>query len=274
MRSRFLTLVTAPMVAATSCSTRHFECIIHPLRPQDARLGIEYAAAAQRFSDPAGVLAVRPDTALPAASIVKLLIAIALIDVTNGNINLAAGRGNANVPIPPIDTLLRRMIQHSDNDAANALINFLTIPVINGVAVTRLHGPFITSRARIEPRTFTTARECITMLKHILVQRQAQSTEVARSYGLLLDAMTAQDDRRFFPAAAPGGTVIANKTGEIHGELNDVAIVEPYGKNPLLLSLLAHGNFDEIYGQRHFYYDAVTEVSALARCLYDKAVEA
>ena len=56
--------------------------------------------------------------------------------------------------------------------------------------------------------------------------------------------MLGQTDRDGIPAALPSGTPVANKTGEIEGTRNDVAIVEPYGDSPFILAVMTADAYD------------------------------
>ena len=59
--------------------------------------------------------------------------------------------------------------------------------------------------------------------------------------------MCRQEDRDKIPEALPKGTQVANKTGEIDGVRNDVAIVDPYGDRPYVLAVLTKEleNYDD-----------------------------
>jgi beta-lactamase class A len=270
-RPRFIALLAGPLIGAATCSRDAHGCVADATNVGTQAPHLGYSMLAERYEIEARSMALFPDEVLPAGSTIKLLIAIATIEQRRSITESAQARESA------VDRQLWEMVQSSDNNSANALIRRVTIPTINDVArrigliVTRVHGYFIASPDPVKPHTFTTARECIAMLRYILRRRRtAEPTEVRAGYEYLLEAMIAQSDRRFFPAAVAPGNVVANKTGEIHGELNDMAIVAPGSENPLLLALLVHGNFS-ILGDRLSYDAAVLEASTLARCLYREA---
>ena len=54
----------------------------------------------------------------------------------------------------------------------------------------------------------------------------------------MIDLMYQQEDRDKIPRGLPKGTPVANKTGEIDGTRNDVAIVDPFGEAPYVLTVL------------------------------------
>ena len=72
--------------------------------------------------------------------------------------------------------------------------------------------------------------------------------------------MLGQTDREKIPAALPRGTQIANKTGELTGTRNDVAIVNPFGDAPLVLAILTKDATD--------YGAANAAIHAVARAVY------
>jgi beta-lactamase class A len=75
--------------------------------------------------------------------------------------------------------------------------------------------------------------------------------------------MLGQTDRDGIPAALPAGVAVANKTGEIQGTLNDVAIVEPYGDSPFILAIMTAEAYD-------FAADYAA-IHAVTRVTYDTA---
>jgi len=54
----------------------------------------------------------------------------------------------------------------------------------------------------------------------------------------MIEIMLGQTDRDKIPAGIPAGVPIANKTGEVDGVRNDVAIVDPFGDTPFVLCVL------------------------------------
>jgi beta-lactamase class A len=60
----------------------------------------------------------------------------------------------------------------------------------------------------------------------------------------MIAIMLGQEDREKIPGALPSGVAVANKTGEITGTRNDVAIVQPYGDAPFILAIMTKGITD------------------------------
>jgi beta-lactamase class A len=63
----------------------------------------------------------------------------------------------------------------------------------------------------------------------------------------------------------PKGTPVANKTGEIDGVRNDVAIVDPFGDEPYVLTVLTKNLQD--------YGDGLTAIRRIARAV-NSAIDA
>lgn len=249
--------------------------------------GLQYGIFIQRY-DGSTLFAEHADQVFPAASISKLLVAIALMrdttallgsDVSTAEVHLAAFSA-ANRFFPgarpgshlPLALLLTQMIEQSDDFSANVLIEFLGRSRINASAeqlqlkALRVHGLFYDTSAPLTPRGYATARDCNKMLWHILLgARSGCSKSIA--YERLLAIMTKQVDRRFIPQAVPFGTQVANKTGEIHGELNDAAIIKPFAQDPVLFTILASGQFN-VFGDQNAYKRAVLEVEYRTRRTY------
>lgn len=216
---------------------------------------------------------------MPAASLLKLLIAI------------AAANAGASGKIPPEDPfpipgahtpkrswnhngfatlpqLLSAMISQSDNFAANALIEILSINYINQVAanaglkITRIHGTFVNTSRRIPPRSFTSANEIIKILRHIIRHRQSPTAAESFLFDLIVQDMLVQSDRRMIPAGV-SDMQVADKPGELVDVLNDCAIVAPKAPNPLLLTILVRGT--PPYTDYDRYARTISNIAQLAK---------
>ena len=223
-----------------------------------------------------------PSELRPAGSIIKLLIAVSLFESKRSapmgkklSMVVPASAFRASSEAWPgvrvgshilCSTLILRMIESSDNFAANVLIENIGLPAINqtaleiGLGGTHLHGPFVTSVKRVPPRAFTTAQDCNRLLEVIVAgSRSKHNPARSQFFRALLETMTRQNDRRFLRPAMLGNILVADKTGELHGEINECAVINPFGKNPLLLSVLARGAFD-VYADSRVYHDAVLTI--------------
>ena len=145
-----------------------------------------------------------------------------------------------------ISTLTRAMIEQSDNTASNALITFLGFDRINrtarnaGMERTQLRHHFVDYAAVVQIRNLTTARDMATLLYQIErgAREATQTIASPQSCRAMIDILLRQEDRDKIARGLPHGVPLANKSGEIDGVRNDVAIVDPYGDSPYVLAVL------------------------------------
>ena len=191
------------------------------------------------------------DRVLPAASVIKLLIALALIEESRAGrfgltsrVSLVArdrvGGSDRFGAVPPggypLAALLDAMLSLSDNTASNALLRALGMARCNEVAqahglrstrIRRFFYDWPAQRRGLENET--TAREAAQLL--LLIAREAaHAPALAAVARAAMKALLAQTDRETIPAALANRAGIANKTGELPGVRNDVAIVG-YGRS-------------------------------------------
>jgi len=221
------------------------------------------------------------DTVLPAASVIKLLIARTLVD------DVAAGRLALDSRIPlnardrvggsdryetsppgayPLEDLLSAMLSLSDNTASNALLQHLGMDRCNdragasGLRATRIRRRFYDWEAQRQGReNTTTPRESALLLVDLArrAQEVGRGGEVSRA---TMQALLAQSDRETIPAALPQRLAIANKTGELPGVRNDVAIVGYERRSPYVVSVMyRYGGTDRS--------SAIQEIRSLVRSL-------
>jgi beta-lactamase class A len=167
-----------------------------------------------------------------------------------------------------IKQLVVPMIQVSDNTAANMLIAHFGTSTINavgrraGLERTRLARRFMDYTAIVHhSENVSTPADMGRLLYLIeLGAREGTRTIVSSAYcRAMVGIMLGQTDRDGIPAALPHGTRVANKTGEIQGTLNDIAIVEPYGDSPYVLAIMT-ADADE--------YDAYVAIHAVTRATF------
>lgn len=171
-----------------------------------------------------------------------------------------------------VKQLIVPMIQVSDNTAANMLIGHFGVKRINAVAAlagmtrTRLARKFL-DYASIAQRhdNVSTPADMARLL--YLIERGARedlATIVSPQHcRAMIRIMLGQTDRDGIPAGLPPRTSVANKTGEIDGTRNDIAIVEPFGDSPFILAIMTENLSD---------YDAAYDaIHAVARITYHAA---
>ena len=205
------------------------------------------------------VLAHDPDHVLPAASVIKLLIARTLGDAVAGGelslhsrVPLAIGDrvggsdrfGNSPPGSYAVAELLAAMLSLSDNTASNVLLRWLGKDRCNrraaasGLRATRIRRRFFDWEAqRHGLENTTTARESANLLLELAAcaREPGRRGVVARAS---MNALLEQSDRETIPAALHRSGV-ANKTGELPGIRNDVAIVGYGRQRSYVVSVMA-----------------------------------
>lgn len=235
------------------------------------------------------LIAYRASERFPTASIVKVLImttAYALDeaqpgvlddrivfhsdDLIGGSDFMAGAKDGRSFTVRE---LIVPMITVSDNTAANLLIAHLGIEAINetgaraGMTRTRLARRFLDYTAIAHHNDNLSTPADMGRLLYLIEHgaREGVRTIVSSRHCVaMLDVMLRQTDRDAIPAALPPHVAVANKTGEIDGTRNDVAVVAPFGDSPLILAVMTKDAYD--YGASYAAIHAVT------RAVYASAV--
>lgn len=143
--------------------------------------------------------------------------------------------------------LIVPMIQVSDNTAANMLIEHFGPAAINavgakvGMTQTRLGRTFLDTSAILHHHDNVSTPADMGRLLYVIEYgaHEAVATIVSALHCREMVAiMLGQTDRGKIPRGLPPGTRVANKTGEITGTRNDVAIVGPFGDSPIILTVM------------------------------------
>ena len=141
--------------------------------------------------------------------------------------------------------LIAPMIQLSDNTASNLLISHFGFAAINavgrraGMTATRLARHFLDYRAIVQHNdNVTTPNDMATLLLAIARGAHEGIDTIVSSLHCrrMVDIMLGQTDRDKIPQGLPAHVAVANKTGEIDGSRNDVAIISPFGESPYVLT--------------------------------------
>ena len=149
--------------------------------------------------------------------------------------------------------LIVPMIQLSDNTAANLLVGYLGITNINavgrraGMDRTHLARKFMDFAAIAHHNDNISTPADMARLLYLIEHgaREGVPTIVSPQHCRdMVGIMLGQTDRDGIPAALPSGTHVANKTGELEGTRNDIAIVEPYGDSPFILAIMTADAYD------------------------------
>lgn len=168
--------------------------------------------------------------------------------------------------------LIVPMIRLSDNTAANLLIGHFGTRAINhvghkaGMDRTHLARKFLDYAAIVHHNDNVSTPADMGRLLYVIERgaREAVRTIVSPQHCRAMVAiMLGQTDRDGIPAALPRGTAVANKTGQVDGTLNDVAIVDPYGDSPFVLAIMTAEAYD--------YSAAYAAIHAVTRATYAAA---
>lgn len=171
-----------------------------------------------------------------------------------------------------VHQLIVPMITVSDNTAANMLMTHLGMPEINAVARragmthTRLARHFMDYSAIAHHNDNVSTPGDMGRLLYLITRGSHEgiptivSPEHCRA---MLDIMLRQTDRDGIPAAVPHGVAVANKTGELDGTRNDIAVIDPFGQSPIIVAIMTK-NLQN-------YYDAYNAIHAMTRSVYHTA---
>lgn len=201
---------------------------------------------------------------MPAASLIKLAIVVGIVrDVDAGALSwttrlsiaaheIVAGSerfGGARAGTgASVRALALAMIAQSDNTAGNVLADHLGFARVNAVAAslglrrTRMRRHFMDFAARARGIDNTTsARDMGELLAGIARGARGMERRVASEAGCraIVDFMLRQEDRDTIPDGIGRPVSVANKTGVLPGVRNDVAIVDPFGKDAYVVALLS-----------------------------------
>jgi beta-lactamase class A len=171
-----------------------------------------------------------------------------------------------------VHQLIVPMITVSDNTAANLLMTHLGMAEINAVARragmthTRLARHFMDYSAIAHHNDNISTPGDMGRLLYLIERGSHEgiptivSPERCRA---MLGIMLRQTDRDGIPAALPHGVAVANKTGELDGTRNDIAVIDPFGQSPIIVAIMTK-NLQN-------YYDAYDAIHAMTRSVYHSA---
>ena len=245
---------------------------------------------ARALGSPHPLVAYRASDIFPTASVIKVLImatAFAMDEATGGILShelvfdrrselIGGSDFMTNQPDGArftVRQLIVPMIQLSDNTAANMLIGYLGRQAINtvgktaGMKHTHLGRQFLDSGAVLHHHDNVTTPSDMARLLYVIESGAHEAVPTIASAAhcrTMVHIMLGQTDREKIPAALPPGTQIANKTGELTGTRNDVAIVNPFGNAPLVLAILTKDATD--------YAASNAAIHAVARAVYASAL--
>lgn len=137
------------------------------------------------------------------------------------------------------------MIQQSDNEATNVLIDFFGMESLNqffqaqGYLDTRLERKMLDTVARNSGKeNYTSLNDCMAFLKKLYLKQENYPQSA------MLDIMKGQTVRTKIPSKLPSEIVVANKTGELDNAENDIGLVLSE-ENPFAIAVLTK-NFTNV----------------------------
>jgi beta-lactamase class A len=166
-----------------------------------------------------------------------------------------------------VHELVVPMIQVSDNTASNLLISHFGFDLINavtrraGLHNTHLRRHFLDTSAVLHHMDNRTTPAD---MAHLLYQIERGCREGIRTVASpitcrhMIEIMLGQTDRDTIPKLLPPGIAVANKTGELSRSRSDVAIVDPFGNSPYVLTVYTNGLDGP--GQA---YDGIAQISRI-----------
>lgn len=222
------------------------------------------AVFAQRLHDSRPFIERNPRLPLPSASVIKLVILVGIArEIDAGGLRWAEALAieaheivgasesfgeAASGTRASVQSLARAMVTQSDNTAANVLADHLSFARVNavaeglGLAQTWLRRHFMDFAARARGIENTTSAADMSALL-LGVERGARGLETPiaghAACREIVGLMLQQEDRETIPAGIGRRVSIANKTGVLDDVRNDVAIVDPYGRDPYVLALIS-----------------------------------
>lgn len=216
----------------------------------------------RRIDSPDPVFSYNPDVTFPTASTIKVLIMATAFamderypgtldqtivthrrDLVSGSDFLSQQPDGARFSVRE---LIVPMITLSDNTAANYLISFFDFTTIAamgrraGLTATHLERHFMDFSAIVRHNdNVTTPRDMAKLLAEIARGARGGPHPIATQKHCrnMLGIMLHQTDREGIPAGLPPGTPVANKTGVLVGVRDDVAVVDPFGSDPYVLTV-------------------------------------
>lgn len=158
----------------------------------------------------------------PSASVIKVFIMeYAFYLVSQGELAQDALMGGST-----LDALVRTMIQDSNNEATNMLIDTFGMEAINAFFESRGYSDTVVQRRMLDYSARDAGRENYTSLNDCLAfLEKLYQNRTAYPYSEMLEILKGQNVRTKIPMGLPYGTSVANKTGELDDVENDIGIV-------------------------------------------------
>ncbi|OJG84994.1 hypothetical protein RV16_GL001422 [Enterococcus saccharolyticus] len=232
------TAIEESLTTTTESSSDAVELVSEPLELDTSKLQAHAVDLYYEvyFLDSKRHVSSQNSVATPAASVIKLFIMDYIYHlVAQGSITM-----EASIEGESLDALTKRMIQLSDNQATNVLINYFSMDTLNayfqksGYSDTQLQRLMLDETARSQGlENYTSLDDCVSYLKK-LYEHKDQLVNQA-----MLTILKGQTIQTKIPSQLPETIEVANKTGELDTVENDVGIV--FAKEPFVIVVLSNG---------------------------------
>lgn len=257
------------------------------LRPAIESIPGKVGIYARTMAGGAALVSYNADVSFPSASTIKMLIMLTAFRLAESDPSIMRKRirfhaedliGGSDFLSHSSDgerftvhELVVPMIQVSDNTASNMLITHFGFDEINavtrkaGLADTHLRRHFLDTTAVLHHMDNRTTPAD---MAHLLYELERGTREGIRTVASplscrhMIEIMLGQTDRGTIPRLLPPGVAVANKTGELSRSRSDIAIVEPFGDSPYVLTVYTSGL--DAPGQA---YDGIARIS---RAIYGR----
>lgn len=184
-------------------------------------------------------ISLNPDKLFPAASLVKLPIAVCSFYAADEG-KIAHGGG---IKLPEMQELIEQMICASDNTSTNILIEQLGFGYLNdcfkklGLKQTNLSRQMLDFKSRkIGKENYTSCQDIAFLLEEIYYKKLISRSVSRQCLGLL----SRQIIRDRIPVRLPSDTVVAHKTGLEKGVCHDAGIIFSHQGDFLVCVLTRH----------------------------------
>lgn len=232
------TAIEESLTTTTESSSDAVELVSEPLELDTSKLQAHAVDLYYEvyFLDSKRHVSSQNSVATPAASVIKLFI----MDYIYHLVAKESITMEASIEGESLDALTKRMIQLSDNQATNVLINYFSMDTLNayfqksGYSDTQLQRLMLDETARSQGlENYTSLDDCVSYLKK-LYEHKDQLVNQA-----MLTILKGQTIQTKIPSQLPETIEVANKTGELDTVENDVGIV--FAKEPFVIVVLSNG---------------------------------
>lgn len=139
--------------------------------------------------------------------------------------------------------LVRQMIQVSDNQATNQIIEFIGMTTLNSYFQAAGYPDTVLEREMLDTTAQKAGKENYTSIPDVMTFLQRLYEHQGEApYGAMLQIMMGQQVRTKIPAKLSAAIPVANKTGELAGVENDIGIV--FADQPFAIAVLSNGVSD------------------------------